>query len=831
MQSREDKPTEGDRWQIDSRHAQQAGEEVTLRARIHAARKMSAKLAFLVLRQQLATIQGVLHMEEGEISTHMVQWVESIPTESIVLVKGYLQHPEVPITGCSVHDLEISIQELHVIVRKEESVPFTPYEAEVAKEKKDKEEGHNERLPDRVRLSNRIIDLRTTASQAVFRINSGVCNLFRSYLDSKGFVEIHTPKIQAGATESGASVFQLDYFGRPAFLAQSPQLAKQMCVAADFERVYEIGPVFRAENSNTHRHLTEYTGLDLEMAIEEHYDEALHLVDATLKHIFQGIYDRFSHELKIIKRHFPHDDLVWLKETPRIPFAEGVRILRNSGWTDDDGNPPSEQEDLHTRDEIRLGELVKEKYKTDYYILDKFPTSARPFYTMPDPHDDKVTNSFDIFLRGQEILTGGQRIHDSKVLEGKMLAQKIDPESMDEYMEGFRLGAPPHAGAGIGLERLVMLILTLGNIRLASLFPRDPKSLPAKPPGPELRHPADSTVSPPWGHGRPAESQDQLQPLENLIANYGDATNTSWTDDRYKIWRHMKTGTAIAYVPIDRYAILPGNPLCDSSQYVRVVPAFLNWLKKETHLKPIWALVGYKMEEVLGTKFGWKTLTCAAEERVNPDKNIVENNHDVGRKVRHAEREGIKIVDLPEGEAVPQEIQDKCDARIKDWQANRTGKQVHLSEITPWHDMPHRRYFYAHNKQGQIHALVVLAQLAPQYGYQVKWALEFPGATSGTIEAVTLHSINAAKALGTKQLTFGTGATSELNAAHNLGGIRVRMLQHTYQSITKQFKLTQKGDFRQKLGAEEDAVYICYPPYGLGVRGSKAIVDFVKSDH
>ncbi len=138
---------------------------------------------------------------------------------------------------------------------------------------------------------------------------------------------------------------------------------------------------------------------------------------------------------------------------------------------------------------------------------------------------------------------------------------------MDEYsyMEGFRLGAPPHAGAGIGLERLVMLILTLGNIRLASLFPRDPKSLPAKPPGPDLRHPADSTVSPPWGHGRPAESQDQLQPLENLIANYSDATNTSWTDDRYKIWRHVKTGAAIAYVPIDRYAILPGNPLCDSS--------------------------------------------------------------------------------------------------------------------------------------------------------------------------------------------------------------------------------------------------------------------------
>lgn len=629
MQSRDHRLTKGDRWHIDSGHAPQAGEEVTFRARIHAVRKMSAKLAFLVLRQQLTTIQGALHAKEGEISTHMVQWAESIPTESIVLVKGYLQHPEVPVTGCSVHSLEISIQELHVVTRKEESVPFTPYEAEVSKETENKEEGNNARLPDRVRLSNRIIDLRTTTSQAIFRMNSGVCNLFRSYLDSKGFVEIHTPKLQAGATESGASVFQLDYFGRPAFLAQSPQLAKQMSIAADFERVYEIGPVFRAENSNTHRHLTEYTGLDLEMTIEEHYHEALHLIDGTLKHIFQGIYDQFSRELEVIKRQFPHNDLVWLKETPRIPFADGVRMLRDSGWTDDDGNPPSEHEDLHTKDGIRLGELVKEKYKTDYYILDKFPASARPFYTMPDAQDDKLTNSFDIFLRGQEILTGGQRIHDFKVLEEKMLALGIDPASMDEYMEGFRLGAPPHAGAG---------------------------------------------------------------------------------------------------------------------------------------------------------------------------------------------------------KAVPQEIQEKCNIRIQDWQANRTGKQVHLPEIAPWRDMSHRRYFYAHDKRGQIHALVVLAQLAPQYGYQVKWALEFPGATSGTIEAITLHAINAAKASGTKRLTFGSAATSELHAVHNLGGIRVRMLQHTYQSIAKQFKLKQKGDFRQKLGAEEDALYICYPPYGLGVRGSKAIVDFFESD-
>ena len=144
----------------------------------------------------------------------------------------------------------------------------------------------------------------------MFRVNSGVCNLFRSYLDFQGFIEIHTPKLQGGATESGSSVFQLDSFGRPAFLAQSPQLAKQMCIAADYEKVYEIGPVFRAENSYTYRHLTEYTGLDLEMAIEEHYHKALETIDGTLKHIYKGIYERFGQELDAIKRHIPHKDLV-----------------------------------------------------------------------------------------------------------------------------------------------------------------------------------------------------------------------------------------------------------------------------------------------------------------------------------------------------------------------------------------------------------------------------------------------------------------------------------------------------------------------------------------
>ena len=498
------------RHAIETISSMKPGDEVFILARIHNVRKMSSRLAFILFRHQLHSVQGVLTEEESIISQHMVQWAEDIVPGSVVLVKGIIQRPSEIVRACSVKEQEILIRELHVISRPL-SAPFTVYEDENMKNIE--LQGEHSNISDRFRLANRIIDLRTTTSQAIFRVSSGVCNIFRSYLDSQGFIEIHTPKLQGGATESGSSVFQLDYFGRPAFLAQSPQLAKQMCIAADFERVYEIGPVFRAENSNTHRHLTEYTGLDLEMVIEEHYHESLDLILDTLKTVFEGIYQRYGKEVDFIKHHFPHEDLVWLDETPRIPFAEGVQMLRDGGWTDENGNPPSANQDLHTRDEIRLGEIVKEKYKTDFFVLDKFPASARPFYTMPDPTDNSKTNSFDMFIRGQEILTGGQRIHDPHMLEDQMKKQDVDPGSMEEYMDGFRFGAPPHAGAGIGLERLMMLVFKLDNIRLASLFHRDPNSLPAKPLTCRLRHRADDTLEPPWGVGNTAADEGQMQPL------------------------------------------------------------------------------------------------------------------------------------------------------------------------------------------------------------------------------------------------------------------------------------------------------------------------------
>lgn len=819
---------------LDTLGADSFGKEVSFRARVHNFRKMSAKLAFFILRQHTTTIQGVLQ-ESSEVSGHMVHWAEHMPMESIVLIKGSVQKPkakEGEVIGAFIHDKEIMVSEMHVVSKLTEHLPFTVNEAEVSLEEADVEGSTRHHVSDRARMNARILDLRTTASQAIFRVQSGVCHSFRSYLDTQGFTEIHTPKLQGGATESGASVFKVDYFGRLAFLAQSPQLAKQMSIAADFGRVYEVGPVFRAENSNTHRHLTEYTGLDIEMAIEEHYHEALRVIDNTLKNIFEGVYKKNRPEVEIIKRQYPHEDLVWLKETPIFAFKNAIRMLNETGWTGEDGKPLPEDEDIGTRDEIQLGRVIKEKFKTDYYIIDKFPASARPFYTMPDPEDSHFTNAFDIFVRGQEIISGGQRIHDCRMLLDNMKRMKVDPSSMEEYMQGFEWAAPPHAGVGIGLERIVMLVLQLGDIRHASLYPRDPKSLPAKPPAPKLRHPEASTLHPPWeGKDRATAADMDLQPLEKLIANYGDASNTSWLEERNVVWREPETGAAVGYVAHNGFAITIGDPLCHEKQYTRVISAFLNFLKKETDLKPLWLLCGGEVEDVLSSKFDWRTFSCAGEQRMNLTSGSPSvrsfSNPEIQRKIRHAEKEGVKLKDIPIGETLPEGFQEKVDQKIGDWLGNRKSHQhVHLTDVRPWQDVEHRQYHYAVQADGQIAALVVLAQLSPKHGWQVKYSLDFPGAPNGAIEALVIHALKQVQSKGETSATFGGGASTEFRPGNNMKGAKVKMLSRAYTTIANDLKLTQKSEFREKLGAEEDPIFICYPPKGLGPKGIRAILSF-----
>lgn len=798
---------DGKWWHLEEMSADKAGQDVVFRGRIHVIRHMSAKMAFIVFREGITTIQGILRAKEGAVSENMVRFAEHMRPGTIALTKGVLRQAEQRVKLTSIHDLEIEITDLHIETARYVQVPFSVYEAEAST----KDHG----VSDRVRLSNRILDLRTPTSQGVFRVQHGICQAFREYLSDARFIEIHTPKLQGGATEGGSEVFKLNYFGRPAFLAQSPQLAKQMCISADFQRVYEVGPVFRAENSNTPRHLTEYTGLDIEMAIDTHYHEAMYVIDATLKHIFKTLYTKYRPEIETLKHHFPHEDLVWPEETVRITFAEGARMLKDSGWVNEDGQPQSASEDLPTRTERELGRLVKETYNTDYYILDKFPRSARPFYTMPDSEDSEITNSFDFMVRGQEILSGGQRIHDYYMLKENMELLGMDPDTLKEYLDGFNYVCPPHAGAGIGLERLTSLILELGNLRYASLFHRDPRSFPQQPQS-DLRHPEDTTLS---------RHKGQLQLLENLVANYGDSTNTSFMDERFRIWRDDKTGAAIAYTPLHGRAVCAGDPLCDSRQYAEVADAFMHWLKEEKKLKPIWLLIGSQFEEVLGEKFNFRSFSVAGEQRVDLDHDShLKLDKDVERKIRHAKGEGIDVVDY--GSKIPDEVKSAVDQRIKDWQSNRKGEQVHLSEVTPWVDQEHRSYYVAIDKDGKVHAMVVNAQLAIKHGVQLKWALDFPGSPNGVIEMTVQEALKGAANAGAKEATFGAGTTPELKVGHHIGSSKASSLSKIYHTLATRFGVQNKAGFREKFNTWSDPIYMAYPAKGLGQKGIRAIVDF-----
>lgn len=314
--------------------------------------------------------------------------------------------------------------------------------------------------------------MRTPANQAIMRISSGVCTLFREFLLSRAFTEIQTPKIIGGASEGGSAVFTLKYFGDDACLAQSPQLYKQMTAAcSDLERVFEIGPVFRAENSNTHRHLCEFHGLDLEMAIAEHYYEVLDVFSDLFTYIFDGLNSRFKRELEAVRAQFPFENLRYLTPSLRLTYAEGIGLLREAGVEIAMGD------DLSTRQEQALGRIVAERYGTDFFMMDKYPLKLRPFYTMPDPADPTLSNSYDFFIRGEEILSGAQRIHDADMLTRRAEECGIRVPTIQSYVDSFKHGALPHGGGGVGLERVVMLFLGLKNIRQACSFVRDPKRL------------------------------------------------------------------------------------------------------------------------------------------------------------------------------------------------------------------------------------------------------------------------------------------------------------------------------------------------------------------
>ncbi|KAI3384719.1 hypothetical protein SNEBB_007178 [Seison nebaliae] len=440
---------------------------VWLRVRIHGTRA-TGKQCFLVVREKMFTLQSIVYVNE-KISKKMVKFISNIPKESLIDVKGQLKSVNQSIQACTIKSCELHVEELWVVSRSHILLPIQIEDCM----RNDKIDGDQQLsvVNQDMKLDYRILDLRTPANQAIFRIESAICQFFRESLLKRQFTEIHVPKIINFKSEGGANVFTVSYFKRNAYLAQSPQLYKQMAIASDFERVFTIGPVFRAEDSNTHRHLTEFIGLDLEMVFKYHYHEVLDTISEMFIDIFQNLETKMKNEIELVSQQYPVEPFKYLHPSLRLTFPDAIKLLRENGVEIGDFD------DLSTPIEKFLGKLVKEKYSTDFYMLDKYPLAVRPFYTMPDPQNENYSNSYDMFFRGEEIISGAQRIHDPDLLIVRAKKHEVDLETISDYINSFRYGCSPHAGVGIGMERVVMLYLGLENVRKTSMFPRDPKRI------------------------------------------------------------------------------------------------------------------------------------------------------------------------------------------------------------------------------------------------------------------------------------------------------------------------------------------------------------------
>ena len=406
------------------------GTEVKLEGAVHIIRDMG-EVAFVILRKSEGLVQCVY--EEGSVDFPL----KDLKEESAVAVTGTVKKEDRAPGG-----VEVRLQTITVL-----SEPTEPMPLAVNKWKM------NTSLE--AMLNMRPIALRNVRERAKFRIQEGVVRAFRDFLHSQGFTEIHTPKIGAKGAEGGANIFKLEYFHRPAVLAQSPQFYKQMLVGV-FDRVFEVGPVFRAEKHNTKRHLNEYTSLDFEMGYIEDYTDIMAMETGFLQYMVELLKKDYAKELEILKVMLPKTE-----EIPTVPFTKAKELVAEK-YNRKIRNPF----DLEPEEELLIGQYFKEEYDADFVFVSEYPSKKRPFYAMDDPEDKRYTKSFDLLFHGLEITTGGQRIHDYKMLSEKIAARGMTEEGMEQYLSAFKHGMPPQGGLGIGLE--VKRRIMLGSFVLSS---------------------------------------------------------------------------------------------------------------------------------------------------------------------------------------------------------------------------------------------------------------------------------------------------------------------------------------------------------------------------
>ena len=413
------------------------GREVKVNGAIMSVRNMG-DIAFVILRKRDGVLQTVY--EKGVTDADFAELRE----ETFVEVSGVLRKEERAPRG-----MELRLKSVRILSKPEEPMPIAVSKWKMSASLEAK-------------LDMRSLTLRNLRERARFRIQEGIARAFREYLHGEGFTEIHSPKIGAKGAEGGANVFKLDYFHRPAVLAQSPQFYKQMMVGV-FDRVFETGPVFRAEKHNTKRHLNEYTSLDFEMGFIDSFQDIMAMETGFLQYTMELLKKDYKTELDMLDITLPKVD-----EIPQVRFDEAKRLVAEK-YNRQIRNPY----DLEPEEEALIGRYFEEEYDADFVFVTHYPSKKRPFYAMDDPDDKTFTQSFDLLFKGLEVTTGGQRIHEYQMLLDKIEAKGMTTEGMDQYLDIFKHGMPPHGGLGIGLERLTMKLIGEDNVRETCLFPRD----------------------------------------------------------------------------------------------------------------------------------------------------------------------------------------------------------------------------------------------------------------------------------------------------------------------------------------------------------------------
>ena len=397
-------------------------------------------IAFVILRQREGTLQLAVRKKEN---VAVFETFAGLARESVIAAKGVLKANKEARNGW-----EIFPTSVEVLSRAEAPLPL----GVVDKVGADMD----------TRLDNRFMDLRKPERRAIFRVRDLLQRGLREYLHRHGFLEVHTPKLAGAGAEGGASLFRTDYFGKVAFLSQSPQLYKQMLMSTGLDRVFELSPAFRAEPSDTVRHVTEFISFDAEVAHIRRQEDVLKYLEGCVAHAIGYVREHGKGELDLLAV----DAKVPTLPLPRVTYEEALALLAAEGKAMRDGD------DLDTEAEKILGTVMKRKGHDLYFLVD-YPSGIKPFYVMVKDDDPDSSHSFDLEYKGDEMASGGQREHRYDRLVARMRDIGLNPESFEFYLKAFRYGMPPHGGWGFGIDRFVQKVLDLPNIREAVLFPRD----------------------------------------------------------------------------------------------------------------------------------------------------------------------------------------------------------------------------------------------------------------------------------------------------------------------------------------------------------------------